>query len=171
MLKYSTKEEIREIIEWCCNQCNVPELAPKIRFEFNNRFTNRMGDAIYHPLSGTGRVRFSRPLWPRALEEKRRNTIIHETCHVIANYKYGGNQGHNYLWKSTMIDCGEEPKRCYDSNEVDRTGLRRTRKKAEKKDCVCGCGVRKIGPTKYKRMLNGVAKYRCNACLVVIKPL
>ena len=34
-------------------------------------------------------IRLSIPLWPRASDQDRRETVIHEACHLIAFYKHG----------------------------------------------------------------------------------
>lgn len=97
-----------------------------IRVTTNRRFKGRMGDARtfgYRPEAPAGVIRLSASaLWRRASPEERRNTVIHELAHILANCSAKRNVGHGRVWKSTMIRLGLAPKRCH---AVDRTGLRR----------------------------------------------
>ena len=72
---------IRGQIEEACRACGVPELSGRIRVFWNSRFIARMGDACWDQVRGVGLMRLSRPLWPKASDEERRETVIHETCH------------------------------------------------------------------------------------------
>lgn len=102
----------------------MPELAQVIVVEWNRRFTRRLGDAAYSPINYGARIRLSIPLWPRASEADRRETVIHEACHIIAVYKFGGYVvvPHGPEWKEAMKNCGVEPLR---THAVDRSGLAR----------------------------------------------
>ena len=115
---------IRGWIRFACDCNEVPELAQVVVVEWNPRFTRRLGDAAYSPITYGARIRLSLPLWPRASEEDRRETVIHETCHIIAFYKFGGYVvfPHGPEWKEAMRACGVEPLR---THNVDRTGLAR----------------------------------------------
>lgn len=118
-------KQIRGWIDLACDSNDVPELKHKIDFEFNGRFTRRLGDAIYNRRKGRGFIRLSAPLWPRATEEERRETVIHEACHVVVGYKYQNQKvvdAHGGEWRSAMNLCGLEPLR---THRVDRTGIAR----------------------------------------------
>ena len=80
---------IKGWIWFACERNGVEELAQTIIVEWNKRFTRRLGDAYYNPFAYRARIRLSIPLWPRASAEDRRETVIHEVCHVIAKYKFG----------------------------------------------------------------------------------
>ena len=80
---------IRKWIRFACDSNEVDELAQVIVVEWNPRFTRRLEDAAYSSITYRARIRLSIPLWPRATEEDRRETVIHETCHLIAFYKFG----------------------------------------------------------------------------------
>lgn len=149
-------KEIRDQVQFACDCCGCPELAKKISIEFNNRFTRRMGDASKkwdHYF-----IRLSAPLWPRATEAQRRETVIHEACHIIDSYLNGRMCGHKHPWKLLMIKCGLKPERCH---SVDRTGIAR---KHNQVDAYCGCGKRSIGKIKANRIRQGVSNYRCLTC-------
>ena len=107
-----------------------------ISVKMNSRFTQRMGDASTGSHSygqgcpgslaqcfPTGTIRLSSsPLWRRATPTKRRNTVLHELAHILANCEAGRNVGHGAGWKAMMVRLGEEPKRCH---SVNRDGLHR----------------------------------------------
>jgi SprT protein len=156
-------DPIRELIEWACRACGVPELSGKIRLTWSARFIARMGDARWDGRHGLGIIRLSRPLWPKASDEERRETVIHETCHVIADRRFGGKQGHGPRWRHMMALCGyPAPQRCH---SVDREAIqqRRERKRVEvRARCGCAGGV-VVGPVQARRIRAGMA-YRCRTC-------
>ncbi|HKI31744.1 MAG TPA: SprT family zinc-dependent metalloprotease [Gemmataceae bacterium] len=156
-------DPIRELIDAACRTCGVPELSGRIRLTWSGRFTARMGDARWDKVRGAGLIRLSRPLWPKASDEERRETVIHETCHVIADYRFGGKQGHGLAWRQMMALCGyARPKRCH---AVDREAIlrRRDQRRVEVRGrCGCAEGVI-LGPMQARRLRAG-AEYRCRKC-------
>jgi SprT protein len=154
---------IREQIEAACRACGVPELSGRIGVVWSGRFIARMGDARWDRVRGAGLIRLSRPLWPKASEEERRETVIHEACHVIADYRYGGRQHHGPRWLRMMALCGyARPARCH---SVDHEAIqqRRERRRVEvRARCGCAEGVI-LGPVQARRLRAGAA-YRCRAC-------
>jgi SprT protein len=156
-------DPIRELIESACHACGAPELCGRIRVTWSGRFNARMGDARWDKGRGVGLIRLSRPLWPRASAEERRETVIHEACHVIADYRYGGKQGHGPRWRQMMARCGyPAPQRCH---SVDRDAVlaRRQRRRVEVRGrCGCAEGV-VLGPVQARRLRAG-AEYRCRTC-------
>lgn len=133
-----------------------PEL---VIIKFSKRMTLAMGRARVHDVGGHDEysIKLSYPLWPRASATERKNTIIHEACHLI-DYRKHERMNHGRNWKHLMCLCGETPSRCH---HVDTTGLKRLRKRHE---FTCGCGpYRFTGPTKAKRIKQG-SLYVCKAC-------
>ena len=99
---------IKEWIRFACECNEVPELAQVIVVEWNPRFTRRLGDAGYSPITYRARIRLSIPLWPRASEQDRRETVIHETCHLIVGFKHGfGPAAHG-----CRVETGDEELWC-----------------------------------------------------------
>jgi SprT protein len=92
--------EIRRWVRFACEQNEVPELSQVIVVEWNRKFVRRLGDALYNPATYRARIRLSLPLWPRASEQDRRETTIHETCHVIVAYKFGYLPPHGPEWRN-----------------------------------------------------------------------
>ena len=123
---------IRQWIRYACECNGVPELAQVIQVEWKARFTRRMGDALYNPQTFNARIRLSVPLWSRASEEEHRETVIHESCHVIVGYRFGSVPSHGPEWKEAMTKCGLKP---VPTHNVDRTGLSRR----QRRFVLCGC--------------------------------
>ena len=42
---WEERQKVVDTVRWACDTLNVPELFDKIKIEWNNRFTRRMGDA------------------------------------------------------------------------------------------------------------------------------
>ena len=154
---------IREWIRFACERNGVSELAQVIRVEWNRRFTRRLGDAGYNSVTFRARIRLSIPLWPRTSERDRRETVIHEACHIITSYKQGfGLAPHGPEWKKAMENCSVEPLR---THEVDRTGLARRQRRFVLLDCPrqgaerkCRCTIRE-----YNKLRRGVEMW-CKVC-------
>jgi SprT protein len=138
---------IREWIRFACDSNGVSELAQVIVVEWNPRFTRRLGDAGYRPTTYRARIRLSIPLWPRTSERDRRETVIHEACHIIIGYRFGFVAApHGSEWRLAMRNCGVKPLRLH---SVDRTGLARRQRRFILLDCPnegierkCRCSAR-----------------------------
>jgi len=107
-----------------------------------------------------GFIKLSTPLWFKASEEEKRTVVIHEACHVIANYIYNGNQKHNKNWKSCMVKCGLKPIRCHN---IDTTELRKKRKGSVEFTCACPGKTYVLGSVRVKKWKNG-KRYFCTLC-------
>lgn len=153
--------DLRETFEIACTLCGVPELVGKVRIVWNARFTARMGDARWNYAQGRGLIRLSRPLWPKATEEEQMETVIHEACHLIADYKFGRRQVHGPRWRQMMRLCGyDNPRRCH---RVDQEAIH-TRRHKQRIVAVCGCatGVT-VGPIQARKIKAGTV-YHCRSC-------
>jgi len=132
----------------------MPDL--KITWEWNSKFTRRMGDAH----SATRIVRFSTHLWPRASEAERWETVVHEVCHITADIRHGKDCMHGIEWVQEMQRAGiKDPQRCH---EVDRSGIAQKRALVAAK-CPCG-KIKKIGAGRAGRLRNGTRIYHCKDC-------
>lgn len=156
-----SSKDVTEYIAIACTLCGVDELIGRIRVAWNGRFIARMGDARWDHCKGEGLIRLSLPLWSKASHEEQVETIVHEACHVIADYKFGGRQMHGPRWQEMMRLCGyQSPPRCHRVNlDVIRTRRQRWRLSA-----VCGCsGGILISPVVARRIQAGAA-YSCRTC-------
>lgn len=145
--------DIPGLIRHTCETCQVPELASQIRYEFSNRMTRARGMANYQQKL----LKFSYPLYLRSTQEGQVTNVIHETCHLIANYRHGRVQPHGYEWARYMELCGLEPITCHN---VDRTGLARQVARVEAK---CLCKTHTITKTRATKMRRG-SVYVCRQC-------
>ena len=160
---FEDDQHIRSWIRFACDCNNVDELAQVIVVEWNPRFTRRLGDAGYSPTTFRARIRLSIPLWPRSTEEDRKETVIHEACHLIAFYKHRVvTAPHGTEWKEAMKNCGIEPLRLH---TVDRTGLARRQKRFILLDCPhhglekkCRCTAREFN------LLRRGKEFWCKVC-------
>ena len=154
------RHRIREWIRFACEKNEAEELAQAVIVEFNRRFTRRMGDALYNRYRYLARIRLSVPLWSRASTDDRRETVIHETCHIIVKYKLDPfTPDHGAEWKQAMKNCGCEPNRFH---RIDRTGLYRPQRQFVVLDCPretkCRISVRQFN------LVRKGTEYCCEKC-------
>ena len=153
---------IRDWIRLACDCNHVPELSQVIVVEFNSRFTRRLGDGGYDPATFRASIRLSIPLWGRASEIDKRETVIHEACHVVVGFKFGQVAAHGFEWKAAMGACGVEPLR---THSVNRTGLVRRQRRFVLLDCPnpgvehkCRCTAREFN------LLRRGTEFWCKRC-------
>lgn len=106
----SNEERIAAWIETACRANAVPDIAEIIEVRWNRRFTRRFGDAGIRLDPFRARIRLSPLIWSRASEEERRETVMHETCHIVAWHQHGvAIKPHGSEWKQAMRNCGLKP--------------------------------------------------------------
>ncbi len=109
-----TMQQIREWIDFALDRNDVGYLSNMIRVRWNKRFIRKFADAMFGKSPPRGIIRLSPRIWERATETERRETIIHETCHVVAFHLHGIEiKPHGAEWKEAMANCGVEPVRCH----------------------------------------------------------
>jgi len=150
------------------------ELIDSLFISWGSRFTGRMGDALYvgdsirasqhrsrqYALNGRiVHIRFSCPLWPRATETERTQTVIHEVCHLVANHEayLAGRPRpkHGREWKAVMRRAGVAPERCHN---VSNKGLGQ-----KKVRTTCSCGEHYVTSMVAGRILSNWT-YTCGKC-------
>lgn len=140
-------------------------LEREVAFHFNERFSARLGDARYRDRHGrvAPRIRLSAPLWPRVSDAERKETVVHETCHVVQlyeAYKAGKRvKPHGKEWQYLMRKCGYEPKVTHD---VDTAGVKNSRKTA-RVYCRCPEPAHAVTPRLWERVAMG-RRYTCRTC-------
>lgn len=151
------------------------DLIALLWIDWKERFTSRMGDALYATkdqrvrrsserfrIDGTiCRCRFSIPLWLRATESERRQTVIHEVCHLVAAHEahLAGRKvssPHGREWKAVMRRAGVTPKRCHN---VNNKGLGKKTIPAK-----CSCGEHYVTPLVGGRIIVLQRVYTCGRC-------
>lgn len=142
------------------------EMFERIKVRWNTRYTSKLGSARWDPHASHHLLQFSVPLWPRATPKDRRETVIHEVCHLVAkqNAREAGRKikPHGPEWQSLMIRCGIEAKR---THNVSNEGLGPIRNRVE---INCGCQTISVTPYVAGRIAAG-ASYRCRKCKIKLE--
>lgn len=149
---------LAEISVWIDQTKEKLGFTGDIKFTFSDRFVTKLGEASVS-YKGENTVRFSSMLWERATIEERRETVIHEVCHIVNIHRGGHDRSgsHGRHWKQLMIQCGVEPKRCHDV-KVGTAVL------------FCACLVHSVSTNRHTRVVNGKSFYRCRKCGYVLSP-
>lgn len=112
------RKEIRRIIRFAIRRSECPELLGrgKIKLEFVDNWTTTLGDAEWFPASskhdGYGVIRFSTQGFKELPKSKKVELIIHEACHIAADFKFPREKGaHSQQWILLMKNCGFETPR------------------------------------------------------------
>lgn len=112
----------------------------------------------------TRRIKLSRPLFDRHDDAGRRNTIIHEVCHILTDIENPSAKPHGWEWKNMMRRAGiQNPQRCH---RINRDGLRR-KMNLDRYRYICPiCGVEaNFTERKLKNMQQiGIHNYKCGRC-------
>jgi len=159
------------------------DLIDHLNIEWNTKFTSRLGDACYVNVASlpswrklpkkynkyiidgiVARLRFSAPIWPRANETERYQTVVHEVCHLVTSHEaFLENrprpEAHGWEWKRTMRRAGVRPERCH---HVNTKGL--GSKKSRKTEVAhCNCRDHSITPAMARKIGKGHL-YICRDC-------
>ncbi|EMI53869.1 SprT family zinc-dependent metalloprotease [Rhodopirellula sallentina] len=106
--------QIHEWIDFALDRNKVNYLSNMIRVRFNKRFIRKFADAGYIAVPPRGIIRLSPKIWERASDTERRETIIHEACHIVAFHLHGtAIKPHGVEWRQAMENCEVEPVRCH----------------------------------------------------------
>jgi len=134
--------------------------------QFNKRFTARMGDAMYG-FPGP-RIRLSEPMWPMISQAERRDTVIHEACHIVVMHEdeEAGRTGkmkskpHGLEWRQKMRACGLEPRRV-GGESIDKTKIPGGRKRYK---VFCRCKSYPVTKRRFNDIVSGARVFRCRKC-------
>jgi SprT protein len=97
---------VEEHIGTTCLALGVPQLADEIEWSWNKRLTRAIARAHFR----TNHIELSALLFPLLTVDDRKDTIIHEVCHLVAHHIHGpGIRHHGREWKSLMIEAGGRP--------------------------------------------------------------
>lgn len=151
-------EWIKSIVDSTLDKLDYTKLSDVIVVEFNGRFTQLAGRAKYRD----NKIELSTKLWEVSSEDQRRETVVHETCHIVVRNQFGSAiQSHGYEWRSAMIKCGYyNPQRCH---TIDRQSIPRQKRRKYRYGCRCG-DSHVIGAVRHSRIANNKATYRCKRC-------
>jgi len=119
---YCRSSDIEDLMRETCKTCGIPEIFPEIVWRFEKRFTVTLGQAEFWTDSNgkdNWLVRYAAGMWIPIGSKARKNTIVHEICHVAVERIYGhcskpgpGQErvlDHGKQWRELMRRCGEDP--------------------------------------------------------------
>lgn len=114
-----------------------PDWADNIEIQEGPKLTATLGWAKTKnldrskPIKGVIRLSTS-PLWRRASPQERRDTVLHELAHIIADWESGRGASHGPNWVSVMVRMGQRPDRCHRVPAIrkKRKAARVTRRRA-----------------------------------------
>lgn len=139
----------------------IEDLDDEITVQWSNRFTAKMGLANCPEM----RIVLSKPLWPLASEADRRETVIHEVCHLVDWISNPRARSHGPSWQALMRRCGLEPRRCHDVPIPEEF-----RRKVERVSARCACRTVEISKQRVARMRKGRI-YTCMLCRTPLRVL
>jgi len=146
--------EITTLIAETFDTLECHELG-KVHWEWSSRFTSRMGDADLI----SKRMRFSRPLWSNASSAQRRETIVHEACHIATQELFDNaawTRPHGREWLQVMEWAGyPNADACH---LVSRHGA------ASVARASCNCRQHEVSLAAAKKHMSGRAVISCRYC-------
>jgi predicted SprT family Zn-dependent metalloprotease len=164
-----------QVIE-ACDIANQSKLADKIKIEWSNRAITRLGSASRL----TYTITLALKSWPLLPFDERKETVYHETAHLIALHEGGlDSWGHTSKWKEVMRRLGyKNPESCH-SVISELAPIRRRVKRVVAK-CLCSYSLAEgthrssngdhfITEYKAKRIKAGDV-YVCRSCSSELKP-
>jgi predicted SprT family Zn-dependent metalloprotease len=103
-----------EIAEQVCGCNGYPDALRLIRFSWCDRLYRSIANCRWVEESGLYEIHLSRRLFPKASFDECVETVVHETCHVLANFINKQDCGHGEVWKLCMERAGyQDPKDYY----------------------------------------------------------
>ncbi len=149
-----TASEINQAIADTCRTLDVPAFASQIRWNWNTRYSAKMGTARYKDNS----LQLSTQVYSVASTEDQIRNVVHEVCHLVAGHLFGLRiKAHGWEWASLMRKCGRKPERCHSNVVAVHTGI-----------CACAAGV-PLTQIIYGKIKRGTRSYRCRKCRQQIK--
>lgn len=120
MINLNTEKDFLSIVRWSAKQNGVRWKDLKIQdklpieyFSFCNKSTKTIAQALIWPKGDKivdWEIRISVKVFPLLKKKYQIETLVHESCHIIAWYLYGiTHHSHGKHWKQTMIRCGYKP--------------------------------------------------------------
>ena len=133
-----------------------------LKIVFSTRMNRCEGYAGYKRNRRTGEYEYtismSQGIWNKTNDEERKDTAVHEACHILDHILNGSMSGHGNKWKRLMHLCGyPDAKR---SHSVNLSGI------DGRFDCRCtGCGHEStLGKIQVNKMKRYGVEYICRKC-------
>jgi hypothetical protein len=116
--KYCNKKDINLLHLDTCKNLDIYDVYLKLIWKFEPAFRCTLGQAEWDD-DGNWWIRYASRFWLPLGELGRRNTIVHEVCHLAVERLYGhcsrpkaGQErvlDHGIHWRNLMEKCGEDP--------------------------------------------------------------
>ena len=91
--RFCTKEQIDTLHRVSCKVLKINDIYPEILWSFTKHFRECLGEASYWKDPVTQkmqwRIKYCSKSWLAIGESGRRNTIVHEVCHLAEEKLYG----------------------------------------------------------------------------------
>lgn len=171
------RQKVAAIVLKTLKKIGREDLLSYIWIIWNNKLTSAMGRAIfarpgvklppkYEKTSVDGRLirmELSIPLWSRATDAQKHQTILHELAHLITDHEAdlqrdSPPRAHGYRWKAAMARVGAEASR---THSVDTTGLKR---KTKRYNAKCGCRDIEVTPVQAQKIASPYNRLSCSRC-------
>jgi predicted SprT family Zn-dependent metalloprotease len=166
MKLWEKEQKVKAWVKEAFDANGIEQRCYSVLIRFSKRMTRCAGTAEWRPANwyinpedGDYFITMSDPLWDRCDDAERRDTAIHEACHVLDHIINGDMDGHGEGWQACMRAVGLRPIR---THKIDRTGLKRV----VAAHCPCGA-VKEIGKIRAQRM--ATMAYTCRKCSGTIK--
>jgi hypothetical protein len=119
---FCTRKEIDSLHRYTCEFLEIIDIYPEVLWSFTDKMRTNLAEASYWTDPDgkpQWRVVYDTKKWIAMGKEGRKNTIIHEVCHLAVEKLYGhrgkpeGDKpvvtDHGEHWQELMTRCGEEP--------------------------------------------------------------
>jgi len=120
---YCTRESINRLHEETCRKLGIIDVYTDILWSYTKNFRDCLAEASYWKDPETKkmqwRIKYCSNSWIGMGEDGRRNTIVHEVCHLaiekLIGHKARAKKGeklvldHGEQWQELMHKCGENP--------------------------------------------------------------
>lgn len=155
-MAYDNLDEIRTLAVATLIKCKLQSLVPLLNIKFNDRLLTCLGEANF----STKSITLSSQMWRRAGDSERKEVIIHEICHLAADYYLGvSEKPHGKGWSFLMGKFGfVDAKTCHRVLPVNRHRV------------ICGCGISTKTNSFLRRSSKG-EEDACKKCFQVVKLL
>ncbi len=129
----SEHKKALKVVKTTLTKCNTSNIFHLVEINFSTRMTRSLGNVCYSevesgPYKGmiiNAHIGLSEILWPFINQAERRNTIIHEVCHLVAFHNYGLNiKAHGKEWKRYMGLCNLPPDIYYTLELLNRNAYK-----------------------------------------------
>jgi SprT-like family len=120
---YCSKHHIDNLHRETCKILDISDIYPEILWSFSKYFRDTLGEASYWIDDTTKkmqwRIKYCSKSWIAIGKAGRRNTIVHEICHLAVEKLYGHKarpkkgeervEDHGEHWQNLMNRCKEDP--------------------------------------------------------------